>query len=200
VSRLIVVRHGETQWNVERRIQGSSDIPLNDTGLAQVAAAGAVLAGEVHGPVTVVASPLQRAFETARPLGAALGVEVQTDDRLVERSYGVWEGLTPDQRRAAHPAQHEAWSRGHEPALEGYETHDQVATRVRAAADEWLTRAEGDLIFVTHGSSGRMLILSLLGLPQDSPLVGYLGNATWSVLAPHHRGWSLIEHNARARG
>ena len=200
MSRLIVVRHGETQWNVERRIQGSSDIPLNDAGLAQVAATGAALAREVRGPVTLVTSPLQRTFETARPLAEALGVEIQTDARLIERAYGVWEGLTPEQRRETHPVQHEAWSRGHEPQLEGYETHDQVAARVRAAADEWLSRAEGDLVFVTHGSSGRMLILSLLGLPQDSPLIGYLANATWSILAAHHRGWSLIEHNARARG
>jgi broad specificity phosphatase PhoE len=200
VKHLYVIRHGETDWNRERRIQGSSDIPLNDTGRAQAAAAGAALAGELVSPL-IVASPLSRAYDTGLALGRAAGLAIESDARLAERSYGVWEGLTPEERRSAHPEQHDHWQAGREPALDGYETHAQVAERMRAAFDEWRSRAGGDLVFVTHGSSGRMLILSLLGLPHDSHLVGYLGNCTWSVLYQHRPGvWTLREHNQRARG
>lgn len=200
MKRLVIVRHGETDWNVERRIQGVSDVHLNDLGRAQAAAAADALANELVSPV-IVASPLARALDTAQAIAGACGVETATDARLVERTYGVWEGLTVAERDAAYPEASATWNAGHEPAmLEGYERHEAVASRMRAALADWQDRAPNDLVFVTHGSSGRMLILDLMGLPHNSPLLGYLGNCTWSVLTPFRTGvWTLHEHNARAR-
>jgi len=92
MTELILVRHGETDWNLAQRIQGSTDIPLNDTGRAQAAAAAESLAAETWH--AIVTSPLSRARETARIIARRLDLgEPQTDDRLVERAYGEAEGL-----------------------------------------------------------------------------------------------------------
>lgn len=199
MKRLVVIRHGETDWNVERRLQGAADIHLNQRGRAQARAAAATLARELVSPL-IVSSPLVRAVDTANALASAAGAEVEVDERLAERTYGVWEGLTSAERRASHPEASATWESGHEPAeLEGYERHATVAARMRGALDSWSDSAAEDLVFVTHGSSGRMLILDLMQLPLNSALLGFLGNCTWSVLRQHPTGaWTLYEHNQRA--
>ncbi|MCO4864129.1 histidine phosphatase family protein [Cupriavidus sp. WGlv3] len=91
-THLIVIRHGETAWNRERRLQGQLDIPLNETGHAQARALADALAGE---PIDAVySSDLSRALETAAPLAEALGLQVRADARLRERSYGALQGKT----------------------------------------------------------------------------------------------------------
>ncbi|MBP0620155.1 histidine phosphatase family protein [Cupriavidus consociatus] len=91
-THLIVIRHGETAWNRERRLQGQLDIPLNETGRAQARALAAALAGE---PIDAVySSDLSRAMETAAPLAEALGLQICPDARLRERSYGTLQGKT----------------------------------------------------------------------------------------------------------
>ena len=91
-THLILIRHGETAWNRERRLQGQLDIPLNATGVAQAGALARALAAE---PIDAVyASDLSRAMQTAAPLAGALGLAVQSDPRLRERCYGALEGMT----------------------------------------------------------------------------------------------------------
>lgn len=199
VKRLYVVRHGETDWNRERRIQGSTDVHLNQLGRDQAAAAAGALAKELSSPV-VVTSPLARARDTARILADACAVSMHVDARLAERAYGVWEGLTPHERRTHHPEASATWESGLEPVvLEGYEYHHAVAGRMRAAFEEWAQTVPGDLVFVTHGSSGRMLLLDLIGLPHNSSALGYLGNCTWSVVHPYGEdAFTVFEHNQRA--
>lgn len=197
MTRICVVRHGQTSWNVEGRLQGGSDIPLNDIGREQARRGARDLAGAVRGPVTLVASPLSRAYDTAADIAAELGVQVHTDSRLVERSYGVWEGLTWDERVALDAEQAQRWLERKEPHVEGYEPHAAVAARTLAAVDDWLPRAgQGSLMFVTHGSSARMLTLALLDLPLDSTVLGGLGNTAWSLLERGRNGsWTLERHN-----
>lgn len=92
-GRIVVVRHGETDWNSERRIQGRSDLPLNDAGRAQAEAAGVVLASAGQWR-TIVSSPLRRAVETAEIIARRLGLDAPlTDAALIERDYGSAEGL-----------------------------------------------------------------------------------------------------------
>ncbi|WP_159448389.1 histidine phosphatase family protein [Demequina sp. NBRC 110052] len=203
MTRLFVVRHGQTDWNLANRLQGSSDIPLNDTGRAQASVAAPGLLAQLEGMPTVVASTLSRARETAQILFEGWDVQIHEDARIAERSYGVWEGMEADLRQVNHPEDYDRWKAGLEPRIEGYETHAALTARSVAAADEWTARVEasggGDLVFVSHGSTGRMLLMSLLGLPSTGRALGNLENACWSRLVPTASGaWSLDRHNVGA--
>jgi len=201
VTRLTLVRHGQTDWNLQHRIQGSSDIPLNDTGRAQAAAARHGLWAELTPSVTVVSSHLGRAQETARILCEGRDVTIHTDERLAERAYGVWEGMLSDQRAMDFPEEFARWQSGREPRIEGYETHYELASRVQQAALDWADRVGdgGELLFVSHGSAGRMLLLELLGLPLTGLTLGHLENTAWSRVARSREGrWTLERHNAGA--
>lgn len=199
MSRLFLVRHGQTDWNVAGRLQGTSEVPLNATGEAQALAAAHSLADAGLVSPTVVTSSLGRARATAGTIAAVLRCEVHDEPRFIERAYGVWEGLVEAERREAYPEAHAIWAARGEPPIEGYERHALVAARMRAAGEEWLERVPGDLVVVTHGSSGRMLILDLLGLPTHGHAVGNLENAAWSRLSRTPEGeWSLERHNVGA--
>ncbi|MBS1158301.1 MAG: histidine phosphatase family protein [Proteobacteria bacterium] len=100
-TRICLVRHGETEWNAERRIQGQIDIALNETGRQQAAAAGRWLRGA--GIVALYGSDLQRAWSTAQAIGQVLGLTPQSVPEMRERRYGIFEGLTYDQARTKYP-------------------------------------------------------------------------------------------------
>ncbi len=180
VRRLILVRHGETDWNVAHRLQGSSDIPLNDNGRDQARAAAPQLA-RIAPVKTIVSSDLSRALETAQIIADAMGASVVTDPRLQERSYGVWEGLSEDVRRSQHGEEYARWERGLELSIEGYEGHEAVAKRALAAVADHVT-GDGTHVLVSHGSTVRMLMSALLGLEWGSRAIGTLGNAGWAEL------------------
>lgn len=100
-TRICLVRHGETEWNAARRIQGQIDIGLNETGLKQAEAAGRWLKGA--GIVALYSSDLKRAWTTAQAIGAALALTPRPVPEMRERRYGVFEGLTYDEAKARHP-------------------------------------------------------------------------------------------------
>lgn len=104
---IILVRHGETDWNVERRIQGHCDIPLNREGERQAAALGRELASEVLD--AVISSDLRRALQTAQAIAAPHGLSVKTDSDLRERRFGAFEGLTHDEIRERYPEHYSLW-------------------------------------------------------------------------------------------
>jgi uncharacterized phosphatase len=142
MTELVLVRHGETDWNLAKRIQGVTDIPLNDTGRAQAAAAAEELAAEDwHGIVT---SPLQRARETARIIARRLGLdEPQVDDRLVERAYGEAEGMDAAALAERFPGME---------GVPGIERRSDVTRRVLPALERIaLEHPEQRIIVVAHG-------------------------------------------------
>ncbi|WP_084103191.1 histidine phosphatase family protein [Demequina sp. NBRC 110056] len=194
--RVFVVRHGQTTWNVEGLLQGSSDVPLTALGHSQAVASAKVL-GRIVGPgATIASSPLTRALHTAEAIGQVLGVAPVPDDRLRERAYGVWEGITPEARLAGWPDEVREWRAHGNPHLEGFEQHDSVRARMVEAIEEWADAATGPLVIVTHGSSGRVGLQGLLGLSLEHRTLGNLGNAAWSRLARRGRGeWTLERHN-----
>jgi probable phosphoglycerate mutase len=169
----IHIRHGETDWNLARRLQGWRDIPLNDTGRAQALANGARLKGlfETLGrspdDFSWVASPLQRARETMEIIRRAVGLEpsnYRVDDRLREISYGVLEGKTHEEIEAEAPdlyyrLRHEKWA--FQPS-EG-ESYAQLAARVEAALSEMTDPG----IVVAHGGVFRALKSLLDGGPKN---------------------------------
>lgn len=194
-QRLILVRHGETDWNVRRLLQGASDIPLNDNGRAQARAAAPELA-RIVSVSRIVASDLSRAQETARIFADAMGAEVVTDARWRERSYGVWEGLAEDVREADHPEDHARWVSGLEPNVEGYEFNATVRDRALAAIEDLDPTVDAHVV-VSHGSTTRVVAGALLGMELGSHGVGNLGNAQWLELARTADGpWVLRSLNS----
>jgi probable phosphoglycerate mutase len=147
-----LVRHGETDWNLQRRIQGSTDIPLNDTGREQARATGALLASRRW--TALVASPLSRAAETARLIGEQVGLsQPELEPRLVERDYGAAEGLTGADIDALYPDGAE---------VPGREPREAVAVRAVYALHGLAARHPGEaVIVVAHGGVIRSVLESV---------------------------------------
>jgi len=199
VTRLFIVRHGETEWNTLGLLQGTSDIPLSSAGRDQAARMASTLSQLVGPDAVLVSSHLSRALDTGKALGAALGTDVAVDARLRERAYGVWEGITPEQRERRWPREVAAWHAHGNPGIEGFEVHEQVAARMVAAISEYAQKAPGDLVVFTHGSSARIGMMGLLGLSFEHRTLGNLGNTCWSRLRHRPDGrWTLERHNVWA--
>jgi probable phosphoglycerate mutase len=152
------LRHGETDWNLERRIQGRTDTPLNATGRAQAAAMATRLNGLIDSPAgfRFVASPLQRAVETMEAVCAACGVSagaIVREERLTELNFGVWEGFTWPELNAAG-IDPEAEPRAyHDWRPEGGESYADAQARVAS----WLDELDRPAVVVAHGALSRVL-------------------------------------------
>ncbi|MCD9141771.1 histidine phosphatase family protein [Streptomyces albireticuli] len=195
--RIVLWRHGQTSWNLERRFQGSTDIELTPAGVAQARRAARLLAA--LRPDAIVSSDLGRARATAAELAALTGLPVESDAALRETYAGVWQGLTHDEIIERHGAEYAAWKRGEPVRRGGGELETEVADR---AAPVVLAQADklpdgGILVVVSHGGTIRTTIGRLLGLESASwEALGGLTNCCWSVLGEGARGWRLLEHNA----
>jgi len=183
----VLVRHGETAWNVEGRFQGQHDTDLTPHGREQAVAAGQALARGVAGrrPV-LVSSDLRRARDTAEAVGAALGVQPVVDPRLREIAAGRWQGLLHDEILALDADGFEAWRSGDDVPLGGGETPTQAGGRVRESVQEHVgSLRPGDcLVAVGHGASIRSGLALLLGQPDLRRVLVPLGNTGTAVLAP----------------
>ncbi|HWL75604.1 MAG TPA: histidine phosphatase family protein [Burkholderiaceae bacterium] len=150
-TKLLLIRHGETAWNAEHRIQGTLDIPLSPLGRVQSARLADCLASE---PIEAVYSSGQsRAWLTAAPVAARLGLQVIAEPRLRERAFGVFEGLTLDEIAARYPAEFIKW-RERDPAWrpEGGESGQQLIDRVMSAVTEIGARHQNQTVaLVSHG-------------------------------------------------
>jgi glucosyl-3-phosphoglycerate phosphatase len=183
-------------WNAERRFQGQSDSPLDETGLAQAERAARLLAA--LRPDLIVSSDLSRAARTAAPLARLTGLEVILDKDLRERDGGSWEGLTDTQIRERYPEAHATWTPPDgEP---GAAVADRVAAalaRTAAAVAGQGSGRDGLAVVVSHGAALRLGMSRLLGLPDDLyGVLGPLANCSWSVLGVRYGRWRLAEHNA----
>jgi probable phosphoglycerate mutase len=149
MTSLYLVRHGETDWNSQRRIQGNTDIPLNDTGRRQASTTAHLLARREWD--AIFSSPLSRAFETASIISSALGMRLpQAIPAVVERNYGEAEGLDWAEIEAQFPG---------DTVVPGRETHEQVASRVIPALVELAQQHPGQaLIVVSHGGVIRSVL------------------------------------------
>jgi glucosyl-3-phosphoglycerate phosphatase len=199
--RIILWRHGRTAWNAERRFQGQTDIPLDDTGLAQASRAAKVLA-RLH-PHRIHSSDLSRARATAEALAVLTGLPVEEDAALRETFAGQWQGLTRTELEERFGADLQQWAAGSEIRPGGGETRSEVAHRMVTAIDRALDgMAPGEtLVVATHGGAARAAIGALLGLPIEHwAALGVLANCAWSVLEENTSGhgpvWRLQEYNA----
>ncbi len=196
MTRLILWRHGRTDWNASGRVQGHLNSELDDTGQEQARAAAGVIAG--YRPSAIITSDLHRVVDTVAPLAGRTGVPVRTDVRLRERFFGSWQGLTLDEVRAAHPEQHRRWRAGERPVGCGVEEIDEVAARVAEALTDAAARHAGGVVVVgSHGGAIRYGLSALLGWPPEAArTLGGLGNAHWADLRHDEtRGWRLYGYN-----
>jgi len=172
VRDLLIIRHGESEWNLERRWQGWLDAPLTERGVRQARQRAAALARGGFAPRLVHCSDLGRAHRTAQIVAAALDVACRTDAGFRERSGGAWEGSTGDEIDRSWPGLRESFRRGEIPSPPGGEADADVLVRFDAA----MANAIGDgvpAVVVTHHGVLR-LVATRAGLPVEA-LIPNLG-------------------------
>ncbi|SHG50049.1 probable phosphoglycerate mutase [Jatrophihabitans endophyticus] len=200
--RLVLLRHGRTAWNAERRFQGHLDPPLDEVGRAQAYEVGALVAA--MRPDLMVSSTLSRAVQTAGIVADVAGLPFTTDVRFRERGLGHWEGHTLDEVAAAYPEEYGEWAAGQDVERRGGETRDEVAHRSLAALAEL---PEVPLtVVVTHGATAMSTANALLGIAQRTHPLAPLANCHWTELVaePVPAGrpprWRVRGHNLGAPG
>jgi broad specificity phosphatase PhoE len=173
-TTLVLVRHGETDWNREHRYQGHADTPLNEAGRRQALELAELLGGERLS--VVYTSPLRRASETAEMVAARLGLHAHELEALREIDVGDWQGLTVDEVRTRYPEQLDvAWRSG----WPNGETHDELAARVLPALLDLERRHPGERVLgVTHAGPIRAALAAALGLShaESRERIGPLAN------------------------
>lgn len=201
-SRLILLRHGETDWNASGRMQGHLDIPMNATGERQARAAATALA-ERHHIGSIVSSDLSRAQGTARALAEATGLPVSTDQRLREINVGEWVGLTLADILASDKKVAEALHRGEDVRRSATgENSTELGERIAGALRDIVEQTDdGETVaVVTHGMAARFGAVFFAGGGfADTRLLGGLRNCAWIVLDAGKDGvWRIRQYNVQA--
>jgi 2,3-bisphosphoglycerate-dependent phosphoglycerate mutase len=191
-TRFCIVRHGETDWNVERRIQGHIDIPLNAVGRAQAEATAAGLAGRAF--VAAYSSDLARAWQTAEAASRRIGVELRPDPGLRERHYGIFQGLTAAEGAERFPAAHARYvARDPHYDFEVGESLSHAAARVVAAIEALAVRHPGQkVLLVSHGGVLDVCYRKATGRDLSAPRDFPIPNAALNWIEVGSRGWRLV--------
>ena len=217
IRRLVMLRHGQTEWNAGSRMQGQIDTDLTDLGRQQADAAAELLAKRQ--PLLIVSSDLRRALDTAVALSDRSGQPVSIDTRLRETHLGDWQGMTHVEVDDVSPGARLAWRDDARWAPHGGESRVDVADRSVPLVRELVAQQVGwgvedpdrPVVLVAHGGLIAALTGALLGLPVDNwPVLGGMGNASWVQLAGHTRAdgdpasyddirWRLDVWNASAQ-
>ncbi|MGA2464330.1 MAG: histidine phosphatase family protein [Thermodesulfobacteriota bacterium] len=168
MTRIILVRHGETEWNRVERFRGRADLPLNDTGLAQAEDTGRRIAAEYR-PVAVYSSPLSRAVKTAEAIAGHFTLPVQVHAGLIDIDYGQWQGLTPDKAKERWAEVVDAWyNTPHTARIPGGETLDELRARAMGTVNELAVRHQGQtIVLVAHTVINRIILLGVLSMEND---------------------------------
>lgn len=201
MRRLLILRHGRTEWNAVGRFQGQSDPDLDELGVTQARAAARHLAG--LGIKRIVTSDLKRAAFTADALASATGLTAERDTRLREVYLGAWQGLTRTEVQERFPEGWDAWTGGADFSASAStpgdpaESYVECAVRARACAEEVVSTLDenGLAALVMHGGTARALIGTMIELPNEYWWrMAPLGNCCWSLLIETDKGWRLGEH------
>jgi 2,3-bisphosphoglycerate-dependent phosphoglycerate mutase len=199
-TRIIAIRHGETPWKVDTRIQGQRDIPLNDTGRWQAERLARALAA--HEPIDMVyTSDLLRAWETARAVSESTGAPMVADEGLRERGFGVFQGKTFAEIEATLPEESLLW-RKRDPfwAPEGGESLTAMRRRVVETLHTLASRHTGEqIVLVAHGGVMDLLYRAATGQELQAPRTWQLGNTAinrllWTPAGLSLVGWSDTSH------
>lgn len=192
MTRLVIVRHGETAWNAEHRVQGQLDVPLNDTGRRQAQAVASVLRKEQY--AAIYSSDLGRARQTAAPTAAALGMEVRLDAGLRERHYGIFETHTYAEVQVMFP---EAYARfdARDPDFD-FSTGESLKDFYRRAVDSITAIAARhpgeDVLVFTHGGVLDKLYRYITGLSISAPRDFGIPNCGINRIGAAPGGWQIL--------
>jgi probable phosphoglycerate mutase len=190
-TRFIVIRHGETAWNAQSRIQGHLDSPLNEEGLAQALLVGERLGAERFDQF--YCSDLGRALQTAQPIADRTAKQPSVTDRLRERNLGVFQGLTGAECERAHPEHYRRFhARETDHAMPGGESIRELYRRVSSFFEELAARHAGQcVVAVTHGGVLDALYRYVTGTPLERPRDFPIYNASLNWVRRESGGWVL---------
>jgi len=199
MTRLVLIRHGETAWNRDRRMQGQTDTPLSDEGRAQARALGARLASARF--AALYSSDLARAMDTARCVADSTGHDIVADARLRERAFGIFEGLTAAEIAARYPDELERFrSRDPDYVVPSGEGGRVFHARCLGCLAEIAQRHAGDeVVVVTHGLVLDAVYRAAHAMPFEAPRTASLLNASLNVFirgdgAWRMESWGDVEH------
>lgn len=195
-TTLIIVRHGQTAWNKDERFRGRTDLPLNETGLAQAGAVGRRVAADYR-PAAILSSPLQRAVQTAEAVARLLGLTVLPEPGLLDLDYGDFAGLSPAEAEAQFEAIHHTWlSAPHIVAFPHGESLDDVRNRTGELLDRISrTYAGQQVVLVSHVVVCRVLFCSLLGIHNGHFNRFRIDPASLNVFEENQGHFTLIKAN-----
>lgn len=189
MTELILIRHGETAWNRERRMQGQTDTPLSDIGRAQALAVGQRLAR--HAFAALYSSDLSRAYDTALPIARASGHEIQREPALRERTFGIFEGLTYDEMAVRYPEAHARFAqRDPDYAVPGGESPRQFYQRSLTCLNQIARAHDGEcVVVVTHGLILDTLHRAARHMPLEEKREAPLLNASLNTFRLDSGAW-----------
>jgi probable phosphoglycerate mutase len=203
MTRLILVRHGETLWNLEQRYQGHLDSPLTEKGLLQSRAVALRLAGCPF--KEIYSSDLGRALQTAESIAKCTGHTVRRESRLRERNLGIFQGLSKREIQEKFPKEHALYkSGGPDYVVPNGESGTQACGRMVDCLTELARRHAGELIVVVaHGGVLSALLIHVLGIPSGTPWRFKRENGSWNAFMFRDEKWFLetwgdVSHLERA--
>jgi broad specificity phosphatase PhoE len=169
MTRIVLIRHGQTTWNKCERVRGQVDVPLDDVGLAQAEATAARVV-EQYQPAAVYCSPLQRAVQTAQPIAGLLGQQVQAEPGFIDMSFGLWQGLTSEEVTRRWPELTHTWLQApHLVTFPDGESLQLVRDRGTAALERVIKRHRDETAaIVGHTVINRVLLCFVLGVDNSN--------------------------------
>jgi len=168
MTKIILVRHGQTAWNKEERFRGQHDIPLDDTGKTQAQLTAQRIAAHWQ-PTAVFTSPLSRTLQTATPIAQLCGLSVQVHPNLRDINYGAWTGLLIEEARGKYPQLIKAWfDAPHTVVIPLGESLAMVRERAMQAVQEIVNQHPSEVIvLVSHTVVNRLILLGMLGIGNE---------------------------------
>jgi len=166
MSKLILARHGETVWNIEKIYRGRADINLNEMGIRQAELLGKYLSNwELE---AIYSSPLRRALDTANIIARYQKISVHIAEGIIDLDYGEWQSLPEQEAKRRYPTLHNEWHNNpHKVKMPGGESLEDVRKRAIKVVSDVLARYQGSVVLVSHRVVNKVLICSLLGLDNS---------------------------------
>jgi len=166
MTKLILARHGETMWNVEKRYRGRTDVNLNEMGIKQAELLGKYLSNwELE---AIYSSPLRRALDTANIIARYQKIGVHIAEGLIDFDYGEWQSLPEQEAKRLYPTLHNEWHNNpHKAKMPGGESLEDVRRRAIQVVDDIISKHRGSVVLVAHRVVNKVLICSLLGLDNS---------------------------------